>query len=125
MNLLQRIGYYLGGFSIGLIILMFFLNGKKVSCDYGPDARVLKNINTKKIRYSETINQALINRDIDSSTIAFLLKKGDINFTKSNPREMPCGIYLIEGQYLEDDWTLTVQNCDSTATILKASKVLP
>ena len=23
----------------------FFLNGKKVSCDYGPEARVLKNIN--------------------------------------------------------------------------------
>lgn len=125
MNLLQRIGYYLGGFSIGLIILMFFLNGKKVSCDYGLDARVLKNIKTKKIQYSQAINEALVNRDIDSGTIRFLLKKGDINFTQSNPREKPCGIYLIEGEYQEDDWTLTVQNCDSTATILRASKVSP
>ncbi len=39
MKLIQRIGYYLGGFSIGLVILAFFLNGKKTSCSYGPDAR--------------------------------------------------------------------------------------
>ena len=49
MTLIQRIGYYLGGFSIGLVILAFFLNGKKTSCSYGPDSRVLKNINSKKL----------------------------------------------------------------------------
>ncbi len=47
MRLLHRIGYYLGGFSIGLIILAFFLSGKKTTCAYFPEARVLKNINTK------------------------------------------------------------------------------
>jgi hypothetical protein len=119
MKLIQRIGYYLGGFSMGLVILAFFLNGKKVSCDYGPDARVLKNISTKKIVYSEAINMALSEKNIDSMAIIYLLKKGDINFSKSNPREKPCAIYIVEGEYNEKDMVLTVQNCDSVATLLK------
>ena len=121
MTLLQRIGYYLGGFSIGLIILAFFLNGKKVSCDYGPEARVLKNINTKKIVFSEAILTDLSTKKIDSTTISYLLKKGDINFSKSTPREKPCGIYAIEGEYKDIEMLMTVQNCDSIATILNVS----
>jgi hypothetical protein len=121
MKLIQRIGYYLGGFSMGLIILAFFLNGKKVSCDYGPDARVLKNINTKKIVYSNSINLDLSEKKIDSMSIIYLLKKGDINFSKSNPREKPCAIYIIEGEYNETDVVMSVQNCDSIATLLNIS----
>ena len=121
MTLLQRIGYYLGGFSIGLIILAFFLNGKKVSCDYGPEARVLKNINTKKIVFSEYILTDLSIKKIDSTTISYLLKKGDVNFSKSTPREKPCGIYAIEGEYKDIEMLMTVENCDSVATILNVS----
>ena len=59
MNLKQRLGYYLGGFSIGLIFLAFFFSGKRTSCAYGPEARVLKNINTKPLVYSEEIERTL------------------------------------------------------------------
>ena len=121
MTLLQRIGYYLGGFSIGLIILAFFLNGKKVSCDYAPEARVLKNINTKKIVFSEAIITDLSAKKLDSTTISYLLKKGDVDFSKSTPREKPCGIYTIEGEYKDKELLMTVQNCDSIATILNVS----
>jgi len=118
MKLIQRLGYYLGGFSVGLIILAFFLNGKKVSCDYGPDARVLKNISTKKIVFSDSINLALSENKIDSLSISYLLKTGDVNFSKSYPREIPCPIYFIEGQFNNLDLTLKVQNCDSIATLV-------
>ncbi|GAA4937433.1 hypothetical protein GCM10023314_07360 [Algibacter agarivorans] len=117
MKLIQRIGYYLGGFSIGLVILAFFLNGKKTSCSYGPDARVLKNINSKKIIFSDHVSSLLINKTIDSSEIHTILKKGDINFSKSNTRQEPCGIYLVEGDLNEKEIALTVENCDSIATI--------
>ena len=110
MKLIQRFGYYLGGFSLGLIILAFFLNGKKVSCDYGPDARVLKNINSKIITYNNSIA-------IDSIAIQHVLKEGDIVFSESNTRQEPCGIYVVEGDYNEKEITLTVENCDSIATI--------
>ena len=118
MTLIQRIGYYLGGFSLGLIILAFFLNGKKTSCSYGPDARVLKNINSKKINFSEVLSKRLMNKTIDSTDIFYILKKGDINFSESNPRQEPCGLYVVEGTYKNEDAALTIENCDSTAIVL-------
>jgi len=118
MTLIQRIGYYLGGFSIGLVILAFFLNGKKTSCSYGPDSRVLKNISSKKLIYSQNISTLLDNKTVDSAAINYILKKGDINFSESNPREEPCGVYTIEGMHNDNEVTLTVENCDSIATVL-------
>ena len=44
MNLLKRFGFFISGFSIGLIILAVFLRGKKTSCDYGPNARTVKQL---------------------------------------------------------------------------------
>ena len=119
MKLIQRIGYYLGGFSMGLIILTFFLNGKKVSCSYGPDARVLKNINSKKIIYSDAVLDDMAKNNMDSSAINYVIKKGDINFSKSNTRKEPCGIYTVEGDFDTKEMVLNVENCDSIATILK------
>ncbi len=117
MKLIHRIGYYLGGFSIGLVLLAFFLNGKKVSCDYGPDARVLKNINLKHIKYSENVNSSILKNEIDSISIRELLLHGDIDFNKSDTRKEPCSIYAIEGELNDKDLYLFVENCDSIATI--------
>lgn len=117
MKLIQRIGYYLGGFSIGLVILAFFLNGKKTSCSYGPDARVLKNINSKTIIYNSVISELISNNVIDSIGIRTVLKKGDINFSESDPRLKPCGVYLVEGELDDKEVFLTVENCAETATI--------
>lgn len=117
MKLIQRIGYYLGGFSLGLIILAFFLNGKKTSCAYGPEARVLKNINTKTLIYSDNIKNILDENSIDSLSIRKALKLGDINFSESNTRQEPCGIYTIETNIDDKEVLLTVENCDSIATL--------
>ena len=118
MKLIHRIGYYLGGFAIGLIILAFFLTGKKTSCSYGPDARVLKNINSKKIIYSQSVQNALDNNVTDTIELNSVLQKGDINFSESDPRKTPCAIYLLEGNLKNKELFLTVENCDSTATII-------
>jgi len=117
MKLIQRIGYYLGGFSLGLIILAFFFSKKKTSCSYGPDARVLKNINTKKIVYSDQTQLEINQKSLDTILISNILKNGDINFSKSNTRQEPCGLYIIEGNSENKEITLTVENCDSIATI--------
>lgn len=117
MKLIQRIGYYLGGFSLGLIILAFFLNGKKTSCSYGPDARVLKNIRLKKINYLQGTLSQLKTNSLDSVAVLYVLKKGNINFSESNARQKPCGIYVVEGDFNNKDIVLTVENCDSMATI--------
>ena len=117
MKLIQRIGYYLGGFSLGIIILAFFFNGKKTSCSYGPESRVLKNITSKKIIFTDLSRQIIDNKSIDTNLIRSILKKGNINFSESIPRNTPCGIYLVEGEFNEQNLVFTVENCDSIAII--------
>lgn len=116
MKLIQRIGYYLGGFSLGLIILAFFFSKKKTSCSYGPEARVLKNINSKIRTYKYPTDLS------DSILVAHILKSGNVNFSKSNPREEPCGRYIIEGEYNENYTEIMLLNCDSIVNILQIEK---
>lgn len=117
MKLIQRVGYYLGGFSIGLIVLAFFLSGKKTSCSYGPNARVLKNIRTKQLVYSEKSDEMIKNNLIDTSAISYLLNKGNVDFSKSNTKLDSCKVYAIEEMYNDAEIWLTIENCDSIATI--------
>ena len=77
MTLLQRVGYYLGGFSLGLIILAFFFREKKTDFSYFPDARIRKNIHSKKIVFSSHIKSAINNNSIDSISIRTILEKGN------------------------------------------------
>ena len=75
MKFIHRLGLYLGGFSVGLIFLMFFLSGKKTSCAYSPNARVLKNISTKSLINNPKIQSQLEALKIDSLTLDKALKK--------------------------------------------------
>jgi hypothetical protein len=118
VKLLHRIGYYLGGFSIGLVVLAFFLNGKKVSCDYGPEARVLKNINSKKLEILPEFKEAFLNKNIDSTEINTALKFGNILFSESDTRKKPCGVYYIENTSEDAKMDLKVENCENIATII-------
>ena len=117
MKLIQRLGYYLGGFSIGLIILAFFLSGKKTSCSYGPNARVLKNISTKELLYSKTVIDQIEDQTIDTASINTILRKGNVNFSKSNTKLDSCKFYVIEDKINSKEIALTIENCDSIATI--------
>ncbi|WP_456440963.1 hypothetical protein [Psychroserpens sp.] len=118
MKLIHRIGYYLGGFSIGLVLLAFFLSGKKTSCDYGPDARTIKNILIKKRAYSDAAMVSMTNYSLDTLMVYNLIKTGDVNFSESETRVEGCKTYLIENTYEDKDLELRIKNCDSTATIL-------
>ena len=117
MKLIQRLGYYLGGFSIGLIILAFFLSGKKTSCSYGPNARVLKNISAKELLYSKTVIDQIEDQTIDTASINTILRKGNVNFSKSNTKLDSCKFYVIEDKINSKEIALTIENCDSIATI--------
>ncbi|MEW7276977.1 hypothetical protein ABW636_00085 [Aquimarina sp. 2201CG1-2-11] len=117
MKLAQRLLYYLGGFGIGLILLFFFLGGKKTSCDYGPDARVLKSIRIKKRIFSEDARSTMQIHQIDTADISSILKKGDVNFSKSNTELDSCKIYFIEGLFKEKSIDLLIENCDTEAKI--------
>jgi hypothetical protein len=118
MKFTQRLAYYLGGFAIGLLLLMFFLNGKNASCDYGPNARTVKNISSKPIIYSNEASNFINLQQLDSSTIVNLVKFGSVDFAESKEEIDSCRVYLIENSYKDNDMTLRVKNCDSIATLL-------
>lgn len=118
MKFTHRLAYYLGGFGLGLVLLMFFLNGKNASCDYGPNARTVKNISSKPIHYSNTAFNFISEQALDSATVINLVKYGNVDFSKSKTEKDSCKVYLIENSYKERDLELQIQNCDSLATLL-------
>lgn len=111
----------MGGFSIGLILLAFFLSGKKTSCDYGPNARTIKNISIKKRVFSETAEDQMTYHNVDTLTISSIIKSGSVNFSKSDTKADSCKTYLIENELNDKDVELWVKNCDSLVTIQSLS----
>ena len=119
MKFIHRLGFFLGGFSIGVVFLMFFLSGKKTSCAYGPNARVLKNINNKKIRFDNLARLRAEALQIDSVSVYTALRKGKVIFSDSNTQLDSCKVYTIQGK----DLKLKVENCDQVAKILDLSRI--
>jgi len=118
MKFIHRLGYYLGGFAIGLVLLMFFLNGKDASCDYGPNARTVKNITIKKFQYSEDVLETISSNNIDTSSVRQLIKYGSVDFSESDTKSKDCKTYKIENTFKEREVVLRVKNCSLVATIL-------
>ena len=117
MGMIKRLGFYGFGFLIGLMLLFFFLNGKKAGCDYGPDARTLKNIKIKERLFSSQSLQDLKNNNLDTAAVSSLLKSGDVNFGESNTRLDSCKVYVIQGVVKKVKLKMKVQNCEKTATV--------
>ena len=117
MKFLKRIGYYLIGVSLGLIVVLFIWEGKDVSFPYGPNARTLRSIQKKQLEYSEDAINAMAAAQIDTTSINTVLLKGEVDFGKSEARKEPCAEYFISGSHLEKNIELYVKRCDSIATI--------
>ena len=118
MKFVHRLGYYLGGFAIGLLLLMFFLNGKDASCDYSPNARTVKNISSKTIQYSDKASIFIKEQALDSTTIINLVKFGSVDFSKSETKLDSCKVYYIENSFKDRELELKIKNCESLATLL-------
>ncbi|WP_286761638.1 hypothetical protein [Salegentibacter sp. UBA1130] len=121
MKLIHRIGYFSVGLFFGIVILLFFLSGKKTSCDYSPDARVLKNIRIKERIFTEEAFSYFENNKLDTALVSQSLEYGDVDFSRSNTDTEPCNIYLITNKVDSAILELQIENCDSTATIQKAT----
>ncbi len=113
----RRFALYGFGFAIGLVLVFFFLGGKKTSCNWLPNDRMLKIIRSKQINYSNTVSELINKSEIDSSDINQILTSGDIDFSNSQVKNNPCRIYLINGSDKQKNMALTVKICDSIATV--------
>ena len=121
MKILNRLVYYFLGFSFGLIILFFVLSGKKTSCNYGPEARVKKELLKKKVVFSVaelTVKQFTLN----DSFIYQLIEKGDVLFSESNTQRDSCNSYAIAVEEQDKKIRLDVENCKETIRLVSFSK---
>ena len=108
MKILYRFGYYLGGFSVGLIFLAFIFNGKKTSCNYSPSARVKDNILQKEIKIPLELQKKF--PQLTDSLVRLYIDRGDINFSKSDTKRDSCRLYYIHLGSIEKAY-MEVTNC--------------
>jgi hypothetical protein len=119
MNFFKRLGFYMGGFAIGLVFLIFFLSGKRAQCNWFPDDRVIADIGKKSIRLSPEVRELLKTRQLDTLSIQMILKYGDVDFSKSNTDTIPCSRYYINGRQELEKTALIVTNCERYARVEK------
>ena len=118
MGLLKRIGFYLLGLSIGLVIVAFFLKEKGTSFCYGPNCRVLKDIRNKQITYREEALKAISEYSLDTTGIAkAVFTDGDVIFSESDTKRDSCKTYAIDATLNSKTVTVSVENCDSIAKV--------
>ncbi|SHI90152.1 DUF4258 domain-containing protein [Pseudozobellia thermophila] len=121
MAFLKRLGFYLIGLSIGIVFLTLFLKKKSEETGtefcYFPNCRVLKDLRSKPITFSDQVNQQLKAKDIDTLDITLFLKNGDVDFGRSDTKAKPCKIYWIEGDLKGDRQTLKFKNCSNKVVL--------
>lgn len=125
MNLPKRIAFFSIGMFIGIMILLFFLGGKKASCSYFPTARTLKNIRKKDKVFSSDALLLLKKKQIDTSFLSKILQDGDVLFSESTIKQDSCNIYVISGKINSRNKSfknvkIWIKNCTKIATVLKA-----
>jgi len=119
MNLKRRFTLFGFGFTLGIMLLLFFLNGKKASCNFFPNERVLDILRHKHHVYSDEVLQIMSEKEIDSVSIIAILLNGDVDFSKSKTRNEPCRYYWIDGYIQKKEASIYVQNCDTIVTMQK------
>lgn len=114
MKLLYRLGFYLVGFSIGLIFLAIIFKGKKTSCNYGPNDRVINNISKKTWKQNPMITTAF-----DSIAFQNFLVKSRVDFSKSDTQKEDCKTYFLNGYWSDKPIAVEVENCDKSVFLLQ------
>lgn len=118
MTFKQRLPYFLVGLTLGIIAVFFVFDKKEATFDYGPNARVLKNISIKIPIFSEEVETAILSKQIDTAQISKILKNGNADIWNKIKMDT-CIQYNIKGRRDLKNITLTVKNCDSMAFIEK------
>lgn len=119
---IKRLGFFLVGLSIGIVFLTFFLKKKTeetgVSFCYFPNCRVLKDIRSKQIVYSDAVSEMLKNKELDTLAINHFFTEGEIDFGSSNTKSKPCKTYFIASEIDSKEVTMKVINCKNKVKVV-------
>lgn len=109
MKLLYRIGYYLLGVSLGMVIVSFVFSGKRTSCNYGPNARVLADLKKKQV----VIDSAVLWQEnaLDSTRFSEMLQRSKVDFSASDTQREGCKRYRLQSNYQDRIYWIDLENC--------------
>lgn len=114
MTFSKRLRLYLIGFFIGTLFVLFIFGNKLFSWSYLPNDRVLAEIKTKPLKFSDQSIRDLKFRKLSTNFIKdTVLIKGTINFKKSNAQAIPCPHYVLHYEDIEVKFT----KCKDTVII--------
>lgn len=103
MNFVHRLGYYLVGFLVGVMFLVFMFKSKKTEFCYLPNCRVLKDLRAKPMVYSEIAEKKLAEKWVTIEDIKVSTEDGDVDFSKSNKPLEGGKLYVVEGKNAKDE----------------------
>ncbi|MFK8271744.1 DUF4258 domain-containing protein [Capnocytophaga stomatis] len=113
MSIFKRIGYYFIGLSIGIVIVAFFFKKKETEAFcYFPNCRVLKDLRSKTMEISPEITAT-------RNELIKIFTEGNVLFSKSNTKAVPCKMYVIEGNLQGKKVEVTVENCQENVIVKK------
>ena len=105
MNFSKKIKLFSFGLLLGIFFLITFLNGKKLSCNYGPESRVINNLKQKKWIFDNEI------KALDSLNLIEFLENSKVVFNKSNTRKDSCKVYYLKGIGKYQEIIINAENC--------------
>ena len=114
MDFSKKIKLFSFGLLLGTFFLITFLNGKKVSCNYGPESRVINNLKQKEWIFE---NKKIA---LDSFNVIDFLENSKVDFNKSNTRKDSCRDYYLRGIRQYKGIIINAKNCSKIVN----SKVL-
>ena len=101
----KKIRFFSLGLLLGTFFLITFLNGKKLSCNYGPESRVINNLKQKKWIFDDEIIA------LDSINLVDFLENSVVVFSKSNTRKDSCKVYYLNGFVKNKKIAVEAENC--------------
>ena len=105
MNFSKKIRLFSFGLLLGIFFLITFLNGKKLSCNYGPESRVINNLKQKKWVF---VNENIV---LDSFNLVDFLENSKVIFNKSNTKKDSCRVYYLKGINKYKEIIINAENC--------------
>ena len=118
-GVLGRLKYYLFGVGLGVIAVYFMFGNRDFQCSYFPNSRVLKDLRSKELVFTDQAACEKACLALDSNDVQQFLVAGIVSFDNSQPRKEPCGEYeLLTKLPDEREIRARFMNCDSTTTVL-------
>ncbi len=116
MGFFKRLIFYSFGFFVGIIILSFIFSGKKTTCNYSPNDRVIADISKKPLANDFHVDE---NNFIDSIKFSRFIESAKVDFNQSNTQLDSCKIYSLLGHERGVKKLVRLQNCSKEVTILQ------